>query len=68
MSHRTLHPVMSMKDRDERIRAMLALRAGAIEDAFLDAGHAPDHVDAEGVEHCRVATHPTWLGASRTDD
>ncbi|EHN12262.1 hypothetical protein PAI11_08650 [Patulibacter medicamentivorans] len=59
---------MSMKDRDERIRAMLALRAGALEDAFLDAGHAPDPIDAEGVEHCRVASAPAWLGGSRTDD
>jgi len=56
------HPVMTMQDRDERIRAMLAARAGQIDDTFLDGGHAPDHIDAQGVEHCRIHMPAHFVG------
>ncbi len=68
----TEHPVMSLQDRDDRIRAMLAARAGQLDDPFLDGGHAPDEIDAQGVGHCRIHMPAHWAGvegdATRTND
>lgn len=56
MQHRTTTPT-TVTDRDARVRATLAQQRGALDDAFLDEGHAPDAIDADALGHCRVTAH-----------
>lgn len=46
-------------DRDRRVRDTLAQQSGNLDDVFVDDGHSPDAIHADGLGHCRVSVQAT---------